>query len=371
MKILMITQDFPPVRGGIQSYCYELAQALHQQGAQLTVICPDHPEQSDSDWPFEVIRLSSHTSFLFLKLLGFLPSFFKNRSFDQIILGQWQNAIGLQFAWPKSTPVHSMVHGRELLDGVFKGLTPWICRRFYNKMQSVIPNSHPVAELFQQTLQGVKAPQIQVIHPGVDPHKFRPCDKQAVRAKYGLEGKALMVSITRLVARKNIALGMRALPQILEQVPNAHYVIGGRGPELERLQELRVELGLQEHITILGSIPEEDIVDCFGMGDVFILPSSQSSKDVEGFGIVFLEAGACEVAVIGANTGGIRDAVPHGQSGILLDDLTEEALAQAVVQVIQDPQRAQEMGEFARQRILSELTWSQCGQSYLEHFAKF
>lgn len=371
MKILMITQDFPPVQGGIQSYCYELAMALVNQGVELTVVCPYDSQAEDLKWPFKVHRLKSHTSLLFTKLMFFLPKFLKQNSFDHILLGQWQNAIGFGFSWPKQTKVHSMVHGRELLDGIFRGLTSKICSKYYKKFDSVIPNSHPVAELFQEVVPRFDSKKIKVIHPGVDPDKFHPSNKSLLRKELNLQDKRLLVSITRLVARKNIALVIETMPLILKEIPNAHYIVGGRGPELENLRKQVIQLKLEEHVSVLGAIPEDKIVEYFGVGDVFILPSSQSSKDVEGFGIVFLEAGACEVAVIGANTGGIRDAVLEGETGVLIQPINKDTLAQAVIKIIKDPKKAQLMGENSRQRILNELTWAKCGEAYSKHFKTF
>ena len=364
MKILLVTQDYYPVQGGIQSYCHEVAMSLCKQGVDLTMICPGEVQESDATLPFKVIRVKIHSSFLFLKLLRLLPKHLKAHSYDHVLFGQWQNAIGFLWNKPKGPKYHTMVHGRELLHGVFGPLTPWLCAKVYRKLDGVVPNSYPIAQMFQDTVPGFE--NIHVIHPGVDAKRFTPQPKSTLKTELGLANKKLLVSITRLVARKNIALVMQALPLVLKEEPNAHIVVGGRGPELANLHALRTQLKLEEHITILGSIPADRLVEHFALGDIFLLPSSQSSKDVEGFGIVFLEAGACEVPVIGANTGGIKDAVVHQQTGLLLEELTQEVLAQAILLLLKNPTQAQSMGQAARQRILAELTWETCGQNYMD-----
>jgi phosphatidylinositol alpha-1,6-mannosyltransferase len=364
MKILLVTQDYYPVQGGIQSYCHEVAMSLCNQGVDLTMICPGEVQESDSKLPFKVIRVKIHSSFLFLKLLRLLPKHLKEHSYDHVLFGQWQNAIGFLWKKPKGPKYHTMVHGRELLHGVFGALTPWLCAKVYRKLDSVVPNSFPIAEMFKSTVPGFS--NVNVIHPGVDAQRFTPQPKSKLKEELGLSDKKLLVSVTRLVARKNISLVMKALPLVLKEEPKAHIVVGGRGPELENLKALRIQLRLEDHISILGSIEEGRLVEHFALGDIFLLPSSQSSKDVEGFGIVFLEAGACEVPVIGANTGGIKDAVVHNQTGILLEELTKEELAKAIVSLLKDSSKAKSFGKAARQRILAELTWESCGENYMD-----
>jgi phosphatidyl-myo-inositol dimannoside synthase len=375
MNILLVTQDYYPVRGGIQSYCHHVAVNICKAGHSLTMICPGVSQESDKDLPFKVIRIKSHSSFLFLKLFGFLKKHIesqksKQNPYDHVLFGQWQNAI--PFLFPKQQPqgpkYHSMVHGRELLSGVFGSLTPWLCPKVYHKLDSVVPNSFPIADMFKTTVSNFN--NINVIHPGVDPQHFSPKDTQNLKKELGLENKKILVSITRLVARKNIGLVIRAMPSILEKVPDAHFVIGGRGPEFDNLAKLIQETKMQEHISLLGSLEEERLVEYFSLGDIFLLPSSQNSKDVEGFGIVFLEAGACEVAVIGADTGGIRDAVVDRKTGILLKESNEVTLSKAVIELLNDEDRAKEMGKNARQRILNELSWEQCGINYVEKVFK-
>lgn len=375
MNILLVTQDYYPVRGGIQSYCHHVAMNICKAGHTLTMICPGSPQESDKELPFDVVRIKSHSSFLFLKLFGFLRKYIElqaknGKPFDHVLLGQWQNAIPFLFPkqQPKGPKYHTMVHGRELLSGVFGSLTPWLCPKVYHKLDSVVPNSYPIAEMFKSTVPNFT--NINVIHPGVDPQHFSPKNTQALKTELGLENKKILVSITRLVARKNIGLVIKTMPKILEKVPNAHFVIGGRGPELENLAKLIQETQMQDHISLLGSLEEERLVEYFSLGDIFLLPSSQNSKDVEGFGIVFLEAGACEVPVIGADTGGIRDAVSHGKTGILLKESNEDTLSQAVIELLNNEDKAKEMGKNSRQRILDELSWEQCGVNYVERVFK-
>lgn len=173
-----------------------------------------------------------------------------------------------------------------------------------------------------------------------------------------------------MVARKNPEVVIQAMPEILRQVPDAVYVIVGGGPEKPRMQALAATSPVAERILFPGYVPDAALVDWYKTCDAFILPSRQTTTDVEGYGIVFLEAGACGKPVVGADTGGIRDAVPDNVTGILVKD-PESATetAQAVIAVLGDSERGAAMGRKARERILQELTWDACARNWIAFLA--
>jgi D-alanyl-D-alanine dipeptidase len=155
---------------------------------------------------------------------------------------------------------------------------------------------------------------------------------------------------------------IRALPRVLQTVPDAVYVVAGDGPDADYLEALARAEGVDDHVIFAGRLSWEHLRACYTAAQVFALPARQADPDVEGFGIVFLEANACETPVIGARTGGIPDAIADGQSGLLVPPDHPEALAEALVRLLSDPERASEMGRQGRRRVLDGFTWSHAAE---------
>lgn len=375
MDILIVTQDFPPERGGIQTFMLELSRAMIDLGHRVRVICPGKKTDANPLPPnpqtgflglTELIRIPIHSSWLFVPLLGYLPHYLKkNPTLEVVLYAQWQSALS-GFLISKKTISHRsycFVYGRELLTSVLGPFAPILRKKVFGKLTAVFPIS---AEIMQLT-KSMAPPTLplHLVHPGVDPNYFKPVDANFLRIRYGIENSAVIFSITRMVARKNLRNLIAALPQVLKSVPNAKLVLAGNGPEKKNLEAQVVLLGLQNEVQFLGHISDTERVAHYCMAQVFALPSLSLPRDIEGFGIVFLEAGACEVAVVGSLAGGIPDAVEAGVGGLLVPPADTEKLALALIQILQNTAMANEMGRAARRRIEQHFTWSHIAQKTL------
>jgi phosphatidyl-myo-inositol dimannoside synthase len=381
MDILIVTQDFPPEQGGIQTFMLELARAFLARGHRVRVICPGKPtDPNPLPGLTDLVRIRVHSSWLFLPLLRGLPRYLRqNPSITHVLYGQWQGVLG-ELLISKSQRKHrsySLVHGRELLTSVLGPLTPFMLRRAFNRLESAFPVS---AEILRMTrIRATPGLPLHLVHPGVDPSHFKPVAAEYLRERYGLsvhfneQGASsrppIILCITRMVARKNIRSLIEVLPEVRTQVPGTVLLLGGSGPEKEALKKQVAELGLKEQVKFLGRIEDSEMAAHYCLADVFALPSLSSSKDIEGFGIVFLEAGACEVPVIGSFTGGIPDAVEANVTGLLVPAQDRQKLKEAIIDLLQNRDRALNMGKNARIRIESSLTWTHISDRMLAFMA--
>jgi phosphatidylinositol alpha-1,6-mannosyltransferase len=165
-----------------------------------------------------------------------------------------------------------------------------------------------------------------------------------------------------MVIRKNMVALIRAFPAVLQRFPDAWLVLAGKGPERESLKLQALKSGVGDRILFPEVKPHAEFIREYGasiycLADVFAMVSLASKKDLEGFGIVYLEAGACEIPVIGSRVGGIPDAVLEGETGVLVDPESPIALKEALIEMLSRPDRGKSMGVVARQRILNELNW--------------
>lgn len=369
MDILIITQDFAPERGGIQTYVTELARGFMARGHTVRIICPgtaggENPLPGLAD----LARLNVSSSLLFFPLLTYLPRYLKrNPSVTHVLYAQWQVAaagalrsVGSMGPAPKT---FCLVHGRELLVSLFGPLRHIMMRRAFAGLDAAFPNSNEVLRLTREHA----APRcpLHLVHPGVDPGQYRPVDAGFLRERYGLGAAPVIVSLTRMVARKNLRRLIEALPGVRAAVPGAILILGGTGPERDALMKQAADAGLADAVRFPGRIADAEMAAHYSLADVFALPSLASEKDIEGFGIVYLEAGACEVPVVGGRAGGVPDAVADGETGLLVDPENTENLKAALVELLRNRDRAREMGRRARLRVQKSFTWNAAAERVL------
>ena len=162
--------------------------------------------------------------------------------------------------------------------------------------------------------------------------------------------------VARLASRKGHAQVLRTLAQLVPTHPTAHYLIVGDGPDEGRLRQMVRELGLEAHVTFAGYVPEEELNHYYDVADVYVMPSRPEGDTVEGFGLVFIEAGARGLPVIGGRHGGVQEAIVDGQTGYLVDPLDRDEIARRILELIEHPALRRMLGKQGRKRVLSEFT---------------
>jgi phosphatidylinositol alpha-1,6-mannosyltransferase len=175
----------------------------------------------------------------------------------------------------------------------------------------------------------------------------------------GLTEKKVIVSVGRLVHRKGQDVLIEAIPAIIEKVPEAHILMIGEGPYRGYLETRAKSLGIEDKITFIGRIQYADLPRYICAGDLFVMPSRSrlAGLEVEGLGIVYLEASACGLPVIAGDSGGAPDAVLEGETGLVVDGTQKIEVAAAVVELLLDPDRSKAMGIRGRQWIIQEWRW--------------
>ncbi|MBN2188284.1 MAG: glycosyltransferase family 4 protein [Chitinispirillaceae bacterium] len=202
---------------------------------------------------------------------------------------------------------------------------------------------------------------VTVNNPGVDVKKFHVMDKTECRRRFGWEGKKIVLTAARVVARKGQDTMIRALSLLATDFPDLYYVIAGGGDETEmrRLREIAREMGVEDRVVFFGFVSEPDKPALYNASDVYVMASryEQGEKDVEGFGITFLEAGGCGVPVIGSTSGGIPDAVENGVNGFLVPPGDHGALAGCLRRLYSDRALMARIGIEGRHRTERLFTW--------------
>ncbi len=247
-------------------------------------------------------------------------------------------------------------HGEEI-----SVLQNYRAERFF--LKTVIRSAHLnlANSTFTESLikaLGGSTSRTAVIHPGFNPKPLEISHPEKVtQFRERFKGKPIILTVGRLQERKGQDNVIRALPEVIQHFPDLKYVIvgsthGGTEGLADTLQELAQQLGVSQHVVLLGEIENEDLPYYYAACDLFIMPNRhKSGGDVEGFGIVFLEAGFLGKPVIGGNSGGVPDAVQHGKTGLLVDGHSVEEITRGILKLLSDKQSAKEMG--ARGQTLS------------------
>ncbi len=372
MRLLMITQDFPPQTGGIQTYSAELGRRFAEGCSRFEMVAPadEGYEAVDASLPYRVHRLPVPSDRMVFATLRSGASIAR-RGFDAVFHAQWYTLpAGL---WLRRRglvdKVYVAAHGRELLLNVVEQI-PAVGSGFarardalLRRADGLMPVSCYTAELLHEA--GVRDSAIHVAPNGVDPQAFRPGDGAAFRAEHGLGDGPLIVTVCRLVPRKGIDTTIEAVARLRDQIDGLRYAIGGSGPDRERLEAKVATSNLGDCVTFLGRVRDAAMADCMTAADVFCMPARSEPPDVEGFGLVFLEAGACETAVVGARAGGVPDAIVHGETGLLVEPSDPVALADALARLLGDPDTRARMGKAARARIEAQCTWDHVAEGLL------
>lgn len=201
--------------------------------------------------------------------------------------------------------------------------------------------------------------QMVKIAPGIDVEHFSPQDSSSLRRELGIDSKKVIVSVGRLVHRKGQDHLIEAMPEILKNVPDAHLLMVGQGPYLEHLAKLVAIHKVENHVSFIGRIQYAELPRFICAGDLFAMPSRSrlAGLEVEGLGIVYLEASACGLPVVAGNSGGAPDAVVEGFTGLVVDGTNNGQIAAAIISLLNDPQRAQTMGAAGRQWIIENWRW--------------
>lgn len=220
--------------------------------------------------------------------------------------------------------------------------------------------------------RGVKASSFVHIHPGVDVERFQPdANKALIVHRHKLADRSIVLTVARLVEWKGQDVMIRAMAHVVRTVPSAIYVMVGEGPHHQALKQLAVDLNLGDYVVFAGFVPDEELRMYYSAADVMVLVSreAQPGMPIEGFGIVYLEAGAAGLPVIGGRMGGAVEAVEDGVTGLLVDPHNEHEITDAIIRLLKDPELARQMGQRGRERAVREFTWEAQAEKLRRHLA--
>ena len=365
-KVLVVTNDFPPRAGGIQSFVHALAAGL--PAGRVTVYAPAWPGAAEFDaaQPFPVER---HPSSLMLPV----PSVARRAArllhrdgCDTVLFGA-AAPLGLLAPALRRAGARRLVaitHGHEAGWAVLPGARS-LLRRIGDSTDAVTYLGEYTRVRLARALSPAAAARMTRLTPGVDTSAFRPgAGGAAVRERLGLGGRPVTVCVSRLVPRKGQDTLIRAWPEVLAAVPDALLLIVGGGRYRAALARLAARTGVAGSVVFAGPVPWPELPAYYDAGDVFAMPcrTRRQGLDVEGLGIVYLEASAAGLPVIGGDSGNAPDAIRPGETGYVVPGRRPAGLVAALVELLTDPAVARVMGEKGMAWVDQEWRWDLVSQ---------
>lgn len=351
--MILATLEYPPQVGGVASFCAQFVKALPQKS--IHVVTNEHGK-----------LLSSHWWPRWLKAVRTLYMLSKDKKVSGIIVAQVLplGTAAVVVRWLTHVPFHVMVHGLDVLSPQQswrkKTLLTWVLR----SAQSIIANSTYTAKVVEQL--GIQSKKIVILPLGPHLQPQAEITSQEMYNQTWLQSlgispqDTIILSAARLVKRKGIDQVIRVLPEVIKRVhAPIKLVVAGDGPDGERLKNLAQQSGVQGSIIFTGKVTDEQLTQLFARSYCFVLPTREEpGGDVEGFGIVFLEANAFGKPVVGGKSGGVPDAVIDGLNGYLIEPQSLSMLLKAIMSLIEHPEIAQKMGEQGKSRVITQFNWA-------------
>ncbi len=371
--ILIFTVDYYPKTGsGIANYTFNLARSLHRLGENVLVLAPHMggDREFDSLQDFKTIRVTNNLLVREMALSFLLPIIVKRYKVQKIINMMWApcGILSMFLNGVFSVPYIVVAFGCEIMENLGRGSS--LRQRIKNKLrflkyktfryaETIISISNYTKGILVQ--QGIEEKKIHVLHGGVDLDEFK---EMGFIDRYNLKGKRVILTVARLDDYKGIDKVLNALPRVLKEVPETFYLVVGDGPDKKRLNDLVASLGLIDRVKFTGEVSHEEAIRHMNSCEIFIMTTRPiiPRGEVEGFGIVFVEAGALGKPVIGGVSGGTVEAIVDGVTGLLVNPEKTEDIARALLKLLKDPDYARQLGENGRKRVEKELNWSVLGR---------
>lgn len=377
MKHLILTMGFPPQTGGIQTILYEITRRLSGERIVLTYEYTDS-EKFDAKQPFKIFRRKKNffdrVSYFFLsKLHPIVPlttsflfstlNIVRRNDIRIVHCGHvYMGFLGFIIKKLFRKPYFVYTYAQEVMEKSLpknKIVSRWLGNVILRNAAKIITISNFTKEEILKW--GISEDKVAKIPMGADFDIFKPDEikRDSIIKEYSLNGNKILLTVSRLEKRKGHDMVLKSLPTVLNFFPKIKYLIVGEGEYKEELEKIVDKLGLNNNVMFMGELQKEKLSFFYNAADVFIMPSRDLAEEgeIEGFGVVFLEANACEKPVIGGRSGGVPDAIVDGETGILVDPESIEEISNALITLLKNKKLAKKMGENGRRRVVEEYNW--------------
>ena len=377
---LLISENFPPKTGGSGRWFWEIYSRLPRDQF-LVAAGEDHRQEAlDATHDLRVVRLpltmqewglrSVKGLKGYCRVLPRLRKLVRQNSISRIHCGRClpEGVMALVLRYWLGVPYCCYVHGEDVTTACESRELTMIVKRVLGRADLIFANSQNTKQILKSQWR-LSDEKVRVLYPGVDTKHFRPAERSTeVRQQLGWNDRLVVLTVGRLQMRKGQDQLIRALPAIRQAIPNVLYSIVGDGAEREHLESLVDSEGVRDLVDFRGEPDDGKLVQCYQQCDLFVLPNRQVGSDIEGFGMVLLEAQACGKPVLAGASGGTAETMRGGATGEVVPCDAPGPLADAIIALLRDTPRRAEMGEAARHWVVEHFDWKHLSQQAAQLF---
>jgi len=377
VKSLLVTLDYPPQVGGVAVYYEHLANEF-PDGSALVLTVAEGNGKKIQETPGVIRRLLLFKSNLiwpkWLPLLWQIWKIVRQNKIKLIQVGQILPVGTAVYILNKFLKIPYMVycHGMDVMTASQSPRKKILARKILKNAEFIAANSEFTKEKILE--YGVRPQNVTIVYPCPNMKLRRevlPKEIEALRNKYSLLNKKIILTTGRLVERKGHDVVLGALHKLKESVPEAHYVIIGEGPMEEAVKQMVKTLGLEDSVSLIGKVSDYELAAWYEICDVFVMISRQlKNEDAEGFGIVYLEANMFGKPVIAGKSGGVAEAVSDNETGILIEPTDQHEILSAIEKLLKNPEEAKRLGENGRRRVEQNFQWNKQAQPLIARIQK-
>ncbi len=371
-KTLCITNDFGPRAGGIETFVIGLIERMPFGSVVVYTSAQGDTDEYDRQWlkkfGVEVIRDPSTILLPTPRVGKAVTQLLREREITRVFFGA-AAPLGLlahRLRKAGATRIVALTHGHEVWWAKVWPFT-WAIRRIGSGVDVLTYLGDFTKKAISRSLNSSAQGAMTRIAPGIDTSHFAPVgDAHLLKQELELSDKRVIVSVGRLVHRKGQDTLVEAMPSIVAKHPDAHLLFVGVGPHLEYIHKRAIQLNVLSHISFVGRVHYGELPRFISIGEIFAMPSRSrlAGLEVEGLGIVYLEASACGLPVVGGISGGAPDALLEGETGFAVDGLNPAAVAEKITYLLDNPEIASAMGARGRQWIVDEWEWRKWSASF-------
>ncbi len=377
-KILLFSEIFPPTHGGSGRWFSEIYGRFPVKNVAFLVGAHDGSGAFDSQSSHRIHRydlsnaewgLRSWSGLRFyLRVWRKLRTIAKLERIDQVHCGRIlpEGVAALMLKITSRVPYSCYVHGEDVETALTSRELTWLTRQVMKHAEKIICNSENSFRILSEKWE-LSHEKIIIMTPGVDVDHF--CPDPTTSKPIGWQGRINILTVGRLQRRKGQDMMIRALPALVKVFPNINYAIVGGGAEHQALESLAFELGVCGQVQFLGEVDDVQMIECYRHCDLFALPNRRVGHDDEGFGMVLLEAQACGRPVLAGASGGTRETLLDGVTGVLVDCTSPEHIVRALISLLSDPEKLEKMGQKGRQHVSNRFSWEVLAQNARKHFS--
>ncbi|MDX9703635.1 MAG: glycosyltransferase family 4 protein [Candidatus Auribacterota bacterium] len=381
MKRLIFSEIFPPRKGGSGRWFYEVYSRLSKENH---IVCTGYCEGDnafDSTCGMNIIRLNLSMPEWGLKsfrgLKDYIRIFFHVR---KIIKKEMISSIHCGRSMPEGlvcylisklskVPYLCYVHGEEIATYEHSRELVFLSKLIFRESKAIIVNSNNSKEIMLNYVPDCKE-KIHVLNPGVDSSYFSPAPfDPMIRKKHGWYGRKVVLTVGRLQKRKGHDYTITAISKIKKEFPDILYSIIGDGEELPYLKDLTKQLNMEKYVQFIGETDDKTLLECYQQCDLFILANRNVNGDIEGFGMVLVEAQCCGKAVIAGDSGGTKETMIPCKTGMIVDSEQPDVIAESILTLLKDDQKLVSMGENGYKWVRENLDWNSLVKKTIDLFA--